>query len=87
VCRTIGSEPTCFAQRTSVPLIGLDLLIARGVHGRKVRVGDDDFVAELFEVASDPFALGRGFDEDARAWTFSKYFVETCSGRLDAPFS
>src|ERR1051325_6075583 len=63
--RAICSEATCFAQRTSVTLVGLNLLIARGVHGREVRVGDNDFVAEMFDVARAPLTLGRGFDGNA----------------------
>lgn len=74
--RAIGTEPTCFAEGAGVPLVGLNLLIARGVHGREVRVGDDDCMPEFFEVTGDPLAFGRGFDKDAYLRAISKHFIK-----------
>jgi hypothetical protein len=39
---------------------------------------------ELFEVAGDPFALGRGFDEDARRRSAREHLIEARPGGLDA---
>src|SRR5262249_23709329 len=42
----------------------LHLAGAGGIHGREVRVGDDDVVAERFQTPGDPFTLRRGFQQD-----------------------
>src|SRR3569832_425092 len=76
----VGAEAASLAERAGVALVGLDLLAAGGVHGREVRIGDDHLVAELFEAACNPLALGRGLDEDARPWPVAEQGVETCSG-------
>jgi hypothetical protein len=58
VCGSVGAEAARLIQGAGVTPVSLDALIAGGVHGREVRVGDNDFVPELFEVAGDPLALG-----------------------------
>jgi hypothetical protein len=80
----VGAEPSRFAQRPRVPLVGLDAPIAGGVHGREVRIRDDDLVAEPFEVACAPLALGRGLDEDARWRPLGEELVEALPIGLDA---
>src|SRR5438105_256750 len=65
MCRTISTKTASLAERAGVAPVGFYLLAAAGVHGREVRVGDDDLMPESFETAGDPFALGRRLDEDA----------------------
>ncbi len=43
-----GAEATRLAQRPRIALVGLDPFVAGGIHGREVRVGDDDLVPEPF---------------------------------------
>ncbi len=82
--RPVGSKATCLAERPRVTLVGLDAALAGGVHGREVGVGDDDLVAQGFEVAGAPLALGRGLDEDARLRPAAEQGVEARPLGLDA---
>ena len=61
----VGPQPAGLGQRPGVAPIGLDLATAGRVHRREVRVGDDDLVAQPFQTARHPLALGRGLEEDA----------------------
>ena len=69
---TIGTEPTRVGKRHRVTSIGLDAPGAGGVHRRKVRVGDDDFVAERLQATRHPFRLGHRLDQDARLWPLAE---------------
>ena len=80
----VSSEAARLAKSPCIPFVGLDLLIAGGVHRGEVRIRHDYFVPELFEVTGDPLALGRGLDEDARRRPGSEYLIEARPGALDA---
>src|ERR1043166_1296677 len=84
VGRAVSAQAAGFAQRPRVPLVSLDAPVAGRVHGREVRVGDDDLVAQGFEVACAPLALGRGLDEDARRRPLTEELVEALPVGLDA---
>ena len=60
----VGAEQARLGQRPGIAPVGLDLAGAGGIHEGEVRVGDDDLVAEGLETPGDPFAVGRGFDEN-----------------------
>ena len=62
----VGAEQARLGQGAGIAPVGLDLAGAGRIHGREVRVGDDDLVAEGLETAGHPFAVGRGLDEDPR---------------------
>ncbi len=63
----VGAEQTGFGQGPGITPVGLDLARPRRIHGREVRVRDDDLVAEGLEAPGDPLAVGRGLDEDPGA--------------------
>ena len=57
----------------------------RRIHGREVRVGDDDLVAEGLETPGDPFAVGRGLDHNPGAGPRPQQGVEALRLSPDAP--
>jgi len=88
VSRAVSPEAADLTQCPRVPLVRFNLLVAGGVHRDEVRVSDDHFMAEGFEVAGDPLALNRSFDEDAgsRASASSKLALVVLMRRpINAP--
>ena len=63
----VGAEQARLRQGAGIAPVGLDLAGAGRIHGREVRVGDDDLVAEGLETAGHPFAVGRGLDHNPGA--------------------
>ena len=63
----VGAEQAGVGQGAGIAPVGLHVAGARRIHGGEARVGDDDLVAEGLETAGDPFALGRGLDQDPGA--------------------
>src|SRR4029453_8862999 len=61
---TVRAEPACFCQGPGITPVGLHLASPRRVHRREVRVRDNHLVAKRLETAGDPFAIGRGLDQD-----------------------
>jgi hypothetical protein len=60
---TVGAEQARLCQGPGIAPVGLHLAGTGRIHGREVRVGDDDLVAEGLETAGHPFAIGRGLDQ------------------------
>jgi hypothetical protein len=60
----VRAEQARLRQGSGIAPVGLDLAGARRIHGREVRVRDDDLVAERLETAGHPFAVGRRFDHN-----------------------
>ena len=63
----VGAEQARLGQGPGIAPVGLDLAGAGGIHGGEVRVSDDDLVAEGLETPGDPFAVGRGPNQDPGA--------------------
>jgi hypothetical protein len=63
----VGAEQARLGQGPGIASVGLDLARPGRIHGRKVRVGDDDLVAEGLETPGHPFAVGRRLDQDPGA--------------------
>src|SRR5215204_251225 len=82
--RAVRPESASLGERTRVPLVGLNFATAGGVHGGEVRVSHDDFVAESFEVAGDPFALRTRLDQDASGRARAEQFGDVFAVGLDA---
>lgn len=82
----VGPQPTGFGQRPRVAAIRFDLATPGGVHGREVRVGDDDLMAQPFQAPSHPLALGRGLEEDAAARAVAQDGGEPLGRGADASF-
>jgi len=61
---TISSQPTGFGQSARIALVGLDSTAASSVHGSEVGIGDYHLVAQAFEMARHPFALGGRLDQN-----------------------
>ncbi len=79
----VGAEQTGFGQGPGITPVGLDLARPRRIHGREVRVRDDDLVAEGLEAPGDPLAVGRGLDEiRARGRSPSTAAKRSPSGRM-----
>ena len=55
----VGAEQTRLGQGPGIASVGLHLARPRRVHGREVRAGDDDLVAEGLETPGDPPLPGR----------------------------
>ena len=81
----VGPEQAGLGQGPGIPPIGLDLARARRIHGREVRVGDDDLVAERLQAAGDPFAVGRGLDHNPGAGPGPEHGVKALRLGPDAP--
>jgi CRP-like cAMP-binding protein len=72
--RVIGSRYSAdtfrvrdFLAKNRILFTWLDVETHPGVHGREVRVGHDDLVAQRFQTPRHPLALRRGLEEDAGA--------------------
>jgi hypothetical protein len=65
--RAVGAEQARLGQSPGIAPVGLDLAGTGRIHGREVRVRDDDLVAEGLETARHPFAVGRGFEHNSGA--------------------
>jgi len=63
----VGAEQARLRQSPGIASVGLHLARPRRIHGREVRVGDDDLVAEGLETPGHPFAIGRGLDQHSGA--------------------
>ena len=61
----VGAEQAGLGQGPGIASVGLHLARPRRIHGREVRVGDDDLVAERLQAPRDPLALGAGLEQDA----------------------
>jgi hypothetical protein len=82
--RAVRSESARLGERARVALVGLHLAAAGGVHRGEVRVGDDDLVAESFEVAGDPLALRARLDQDASKRASAEQVIDMFAVGLDA---
>ena len=82
--RAVRPESASLGERARVPLVGLDFAAAGGVHRGEVRVGDDDFVAEGFEVAGDPLTLRARLYQDAGCRARAEQFIDVFAVGLDA---
>jgi hypothetical protein len=71
-------------QGPGIAPVGLDPAGARRIHGREVRVRDDDLVAEGLQTAGHPFAIGRGLDHNAGAGPGPEYGGEALGLGADA---
>ena len=80
----VRPEPASLGERAGVPLVGLDLAASGGVHRGEVRVGDDDLVAEGFEVGGDPLALRARLDQDASGRAAAEQSGDVFAVGLDA---
>ena len=81
----VGAEPAGIHQRLSIPAVRLDPPAASGVPRREVGIRYNHLVPQLLEAAGDPFALGRGLDQDAGPWAFAQRLSEPIVSRHDAP--
>ena len=63
----VRAEQARLRQGSGIAPVGLHLAGARRIHGREVRVRDDDLVAEGFETSGHPLAVGRGLDHNLGA--------------------
>jgi len=54
----VGAEQAGLGQGAGITPVGLDLARARRIHGREVRVRDNDLVTEGLEAARHPLAVG-----------------------------
>src|SRR5687767_2333359 len=84
--RAVRSESASLGERAGVTLVGLDFAASGGVHRGGVRVGDNDLVAESFEVAGDPFALRARLDQDASWRACAEQSGDVFAVGLDAAF-
>src|SRR5215216_5499488 len=82
--RAVRSESASLCQCASVSTVGLDFAASGGIHRGEVRVGDDDLVAESFEVAGDPLALRARLDQDARKRASAEQVIDMFAVGLDA---
>src|SRR4051812_29209836 len=82
--RAVGAELAGLGERAGVPLVGLHPAAAGGIHGGEVSVGDDDLMAERFEVTGNPLALGAGLQEHARRGAAAEELGEALAICLDA---
>src|SRR2546425_11318136 len=80
----VGAEQAGLGQGAGIAPVGLDLAGAGGIHGGEVGIGDDDLVAEGLEAAGDPFALGRGLDQDPSAGPGAEHSGEALGLGADA---
>ena len=53
----VGPEQARLGQGAGIAPVGLDLAEAGRIHGREVRIGDDDLVADGLETTGDPFTV------------------------------
>ena len=81
----VGAQPAGIHQRLGVPAIRLHPPAARGVHRREVGIRHDHLVPQLLEAAGDPFALGRGLDQDAGPRALAQRLSEPVVSCHDAP--
>ena len=81
----VGPEQARLGQGTRIPPVGLDLARPGRIHGREVRVRDDDLVAERLQAAGHPFAVGRGLDHNPGAGPRPQHGVEALRLGPDAP--
>ena len=81
----VGAEQAGLGQGAGITPVGLDLARPRRIHGREVRVRDDDLVAEGLEAARHPLAVGRGLDQDPGAGPVPEHGGETLVLGADAP--
>src|ERR1035437_340105 len=72
MCNSIGSNPQCFGESTSIPLICLHSTSARCIHRCLIRICDDNLVTETLEMLGDPFTLGRCFEKNPRRCIISQ---------------
>jgi hypothetical protein len=80
-----GPQPAGFGQGPRVAAIRLDRPRPGRVHRDEVRVGDDHLVAQPFQAPRDPFALGRGLEEDAGPRAVAQDLGEPLGRGADAP--
>src|SRR5712691_3079753 len=81
----VGAEQAGLGQGAGITPVGLDLARPRRIHGREVRVRNDDLVAEGLEAARHPLAVGRGLDQDPGAGPVPEHGGETLALGADAP--
>jgi len=81
----VGAEQARLGQGPGIASVGLDLAGAGGIHGREVRVRDDDLVAEGLEAPGHPFAVSRGLDEHPGAGPGAEHGREALGLGADAP--
>jgi hypothetical protein len=82
--RAIDAGAVGLGQRRHVAPIRLDPARSRPIHRGEVRVGHDDFVAQLFEAGGDPLAFRTGLQEDAHPGAPAKHRGKLISARDDA---
>jgi len=80
----VGAEQAGLGQGAGIAPVGLDLAGAGRIHGREVRVSDDDLVAEDLEAPGDPFAVGRGLDQHPGAGPGPEHGGEALALSADA---
>ena len=80
----VGAEQARLGQGPGIAPVGLHLAGARRIHGREVRVGDDDLVAEGLETAGHPFAVGRGLEQNPGPGPGAEHGGETLGLGADA---
>src|SRR5437660_6880145 len=83
MCRAVCSESASLSQCACVALVGLDFAATGGVHRGEVRVCDDDLVAESFEIARNPLALGARLNQDASGRAAAKQLRDVFAVGLD----
>jgi len=81
----VGPEQARLGQGARIPSVGLHLARPGRIHGREVRVRDDDLVAERLQAAGHPFTIGRGLDHNPGAGPRAKHCVEALRLSPDAP--
>ena len=80
----VGAEQARLGQGAGIAPVGLHLARAGRIHGREVRVGDDDLVAERLETAGHPFTVGRGLDHNPGAGPGAEHGGEALGLGADA---
>jgi hypothetical protein len=83
--RAVRAEQARLRQGPGIAPVGLHLAGARRIHGREVRVRDDDLVAERLQAAGHPFAVGRGLDHNPGAGPGPQHGAEALRLGPDAP--
>src|SRR6266850_2524262 len=81
----VRAEQARLREGPGITPVGLHLTGARRIHGREVRVRDDDLVAKRLETPRHPFAVGRGFDQDPGARPGPEHGREALGLGADAP--
>ncbi len=83
VSKPVATQATGIHQRACVAPVRLGPARARRVHGCEVRVCYEHLVAELFQVARDPFAFSTSPHKHARRPVIAEYLGEALSSGCD----